>query len=170
MNERFYKLPVEIARRRDLTSAGKVVWAALADRVGNNGFCWPGVRTAADDTGLDVKTVLRATKELERAGLLEVERRGNGRVNYYRIVPDQSAGETPAPAKQKRWRNGTTGAGEMPAQALEKLQHNQTKEPDQLNQSKSTHAQTRFVVENTRNDFERGKDRNRGNRAGEFIR
>ena len=111
MSEKFYKLLADLAARKDLTSASKVLWAVLADRMGDNGYCWPGVRTLVEDTGLDVKTVLRATKELEDAGRLKVERRGSGRVNFYHLLTDESAGEMGLPAlekrERKRWRNSS---------------------------------------------------------------
>ena len=66
--EKFYKLPVEIAARKDLPSGAKVIWAVLSDRIGNNDSCWPGVRTIAGDTGQDVSAVLRATKKLASSG------------------------------------------------------------------------------------------------------
>lgn len=124
MTEKFYKLAVEIAGRTDLTPATKIVWAVLSNRIGDNGFCWPGVRKLGEDTGLDVSTVIRAVSRLERTGDLQVERRGSGRVNYYRLVTGESAGKTQALAKCKRLQNASTGAGKMQAQAHAKRQHN----------------------------------------------
>jgi len=130
--EKFYKLPVELAARTDLTPASKLVWAVLGDRVGDNGVCWPGVRSLAGDVGQDASSVLRGIQKLETAGLLQVERQGNGRRNYYRLTASESAGETQALAKCKRSQNANGGAGETQAQALAKCKHNQT---DQLNQT-----------------------------------
>jgi DNA-binding transcriptional ArsR family regulator len=158
MNERFYKLPVEIAGRRDLTSAGKVVWAALTDRMGKNGFCWPGMRTVAKDTGLGLRTVERVIKKLEDAGLLKVERRGNGQVNHYRLLRAEGVAKMTTPAKQERGQNDHTGVAKMATEAWPKWPHNQTKEPDQLNQTKKERTD------------ERGKNRDRVKPVGEFVR
>lgn len=133
MSQKFYKLPVEIVARKDLTPAGKILWAVLADRIGNNGFCWPGVRSIARDARLDVSTVLESVRKLEVKGLLQVERRGNGRANHYRLATSESAGEIQALGKSKRSENPNSGAGKIRAQALGKSKHNQT---DQLNQTK----------------------------------
>ncbi len=154
MNERFYKLPVEIAGRRDLTSASKVVWAALADRMGKNGFCWPGVRTLAKDVGLTVTGVLGCVGQLERKGFVAVERRGSGRANHYRLT-SQSAQQARALNKPERSGKLNSGAQQTCAQALNKVEHNQT---DQLNQTKKERTD------------ERGKDRDRVKPVGEFIR
>jgi len=38
----FPKFPKSLAARPDLPAATKLVYAALADRMGTNGHCWPG--------------------------------------------------------------------------------------------------------------------------------
>lgn len=141
MSSQFYKLPVELAARRDLTAASKILWAMLADRIGDNGFCWPGVRKIAGDVGQDVSAVLRGIQKLESAGLLQVERQRSGRANHYRLT-NKSAGETQALAKRERSQSANSGAGETHTEALAKRQHNQT---DPLSQTKSKGAHTRFI-------------------------
>jgi len=120
---RFYKLPVEIAARKDLTPASKVVWAVLANRIGDNGFCWAGVRSIARDAGVDVSTVLESIRKLEDAGRLRVERRGSGRANHYSLPASESDGEIQALGKSKRSENPNSGAGKIQAQALGKSKH-----------------------------------------------
>jgi len=128
---RFYKLPVEIACRQDLPGGVKVLFAVMADRVGQNDSCWPGLRTLANDTGSTKTTILAGIKTLEIVGLLETERRGNGRVNHYRII-DKSGQETIPVKKLYRSRNLTTGGQKTIPEAVKKLDHNQT---DPLNQT-----------------------------------
>jgi len=101
VTEKFYKLPADLAARTDLTPGEKVVWAVLANRIGDNGFCWPGVRLLADDTGLTVNGILKCLRSLERKHLLRIEHQGSGKVNHYRLA-DGSAQQSLAPNGVKR--------------------------------------------------------------------
>jgi DNA-binding MarR family transcriptional regulator len=139
---RFYKLSAALAARRDLPPAPKILLSIFADRMGNNGYCWPGIRKLANDTGQDVSTVLRGITKLEETGCLKVERQGSGKSNRYYLVGDESAGKTQALAKHKRSQNANSGAGKMQAQARAKCKHNQR---DQLNQTKRGRSQRKFT-------------------------
>ncbi len=86
MTERFYKLPADVAARRDLRPADKLVLAYLSYRIGDNGVCWPGCKRIAGDLGLARCTVMDIIRRLEaHAEGFTVERQGNGRVNRYRL-------------------------------------------------------------------------------------
>lgn len=128
---KFYKLPVDIASRRDLPAGTKIILAVIVDRIGENNSCWPGSRTLANDTGLSRLTVLEGIKKLETKGIIQVERQPNGKVNHYRLVT-KSGKETIPVKKLYRLRNYTAGGIETIPQAVKKLYHNQT---DQLNQT-----------------------------------
>lgn len=85
---RFVKLPLHVLARSDLSPAAKLVYAAIADRIGRNSEAWPGVRRLANDCGLSPATVVHATHRLEAVGLLTVDHvSGNpgGRTNRYRL-------------------------------------------------------------------------------------
>ena len=86
MAERFYKLPRDLAARKDIPLAAKVVYAIIGDHIGKNGHAWPGVRRLGDMAGIGRNAVMRAVAKLEESGLLAVERRGNGQANHYRII------------------------------------------------------------------------------------
>jgi DNA-binding MarR family transcriptional regulator len=89
--ERFYKLPVDLATRRGLPWPAKGLLAYLADRQGDNGRAWPGMRRIAADLGLSINSIRRAAARAEKAGLLAVERRGQRRSLVYRVtVPTAS--------------------------------------------------------------------------------
>jgi DNA-binding MarR family transcriptional regulator len=113
----FYKLPKDVAGRRDLTAAAKVVLAILIDRIGQNDCCWPGIRLLAKDAGLSTPAVTRAIANLEAKGVVQIERQSNGRSNRYRLATCS--------------RFVTTGVDESLTEALTKRAHNKI---DPLNQ------------------------------------
>ena len=128
----FYKLNQELAARKDLNGSDKVLFAVIADRVGKNGKCWPGTRKLAENTGLNRETVIKATKRLESAGLLIVERRKNGQGNHYRTSLE-SGRKTQPVGKPNRSENPTTTGRKTQPEAVGKPNHNQT---DQLTRPK----------------------------------
>jgi len=148
VTEKFYKLPVEIAARNDLTPGSKLVWAVLANRIGENGFCWPGVRLLADDTGLTVNGILKCLRSLERKHLLRIERQGSGKVNHYRLA-DGSAQQSLAPNRVKRPTELDTGAQQSCAQALNRVELNK-KEPLKRTNSLSVSSSLKELFEEAR--------------------
>jgi DNA-binding GntR family transcriptional regulator len=57
----------------------------------NNNLVFPGQERMAADIGSSQPTIARAIKELQLAGWLEIERRGQGKTNIYvlkyRVTP-----------------------------------------------------------------------------------
>jgi hypothetical protein len=51
-------------------SSHRFVLLALADRADDDGYCWPGVQSVAQKTGLSPSTVRRVYRDLEQAKLL----------------------------------------------------------------------------------------------------
>ncbi len=123
-NRQFFPLPTEISQRKDITASAKVIAGIIAYRTGKNGWCWPGIRSIFEDAGVTTETVIAALKLLEAEGLLEVDRRGNGRSNRYRLIAE-SAQEIRAPKKSERPKISSTSAQEIRAQAPKKLGQNQ---------------------------------------------
>lgn len=64
------------------------VLARLADRVNDkNGVCWPSVQKIADDVCCSVRKVQGVLKELEKRGLISVERNAGPKgCNLYRLT------------------------------------------------------------------------------------
>ena len=134
--ELFYKLSQAVAARTDLTGNDKVLLAVIADKIGDNGECWPGAGKLAKATGTNRQTVFDGIKRLKDAGLLAVRPGGKGRSNRYRLTrrdnrlvekPDQSEIPTP-PGRENR------------PEPVGNPDPNQTKEPDQGNQTHNTPA------------------------------
>jgi hypothetical protein len=67
-------IPDWLSERTELDPADKLVFGKLNQFSGENGYCWPFIKTLAQKIGVSEKTVERATQRLEELGLLEVER------------------------------------------------------------------------------------------------
>lgn len=83
---RYHSLPNDLMQRADLGASTKIVWMALVGHLRDDGTeVWPSTRRLAELTGLNRETVLAAIAALEKADLLEVQRRFGGS-NIYRIL------------------------------------------------------------------------------------
>lgn len=67
MDGMFYKLPKDLAARKDLKASDKIVFAVIRDYQGENEICWPGVRTLSRATGLAVSSIVECVRRLEAA-------------------------------------------------------------------------------------------------------
>lgn len=76
----WFRIPFDVAARRDLTPADKLVfgWVANAERCGRT----PGTRSIAGALGIDRGTVTAAVRRLEAAGLLHVSHVRGRRSTY----------------------------------------------------------------------------------------
>lgn len=67
-----------------------VVYQYLKERAGKKGYCWPSIRTIAEDIGMSKSTVKRGLADLARQGFIQVEKRcrenGGKTSNLYRII------------------------------------------------------------------------------------
>lgn len=135
---KFYKLPQELTARKDLKPSDKIVYAVIADHLGENPHCWPGKLTIMKKTGLSSQTVLDAICRLEKLGYLAVDRRGNGKSNHYKTSP-----ETRPVQKLDQSKNQTTASPETRPEPVQKLDHNQT---DLLNQTYNKNKFGDFVL------------------------
>lgn len=94
---KFFKIPQDVAARKDLTGNAKLVYGAIDDHIGDNRRGWPGERLIASEIGANRDTVAACIRQLERAGLLAVDRGGWGKSNQYRLVkPSEKPGQLPA--------------------------------------------------------------------------
>jgi hypothetical protein len=59
-----------VMRRTDLSPIAKLLWGRLSQFAGRNGQCYPTQYTLALELGCVPRTILRALKELEDAGLI----------------------------------------------------------------------------------------------------
>jgi hypothetical protein len=59
-----------VMRRTDLSPIAKLLWGRLSQFAGRNGQCYPTQYRLAEELGCVPRTILRALKELEDAGLI----------------------------------------------------------------------------------------------------
>ena len=69
-------IPAPLVRSKVVSPSAKLVYARLARYRGvqSEGWCAPGMASISEETGLSRTTIVRAIKELEDKGLIEVER------------------------------------------------------------------------------------------------
>jgi len=121
-NDKFYKLPQELASRKNLNASDKIVYAVIMDHNSKNNKCFPGKRTIMKKTGLSGDTVCESIKRLESSGALIVVRPGNGKSNRYK-----SGLEIGPVGKSDRSENQTPTGPKTRPEAVRKSDHNQTR-------------------------------------------
>jgi len=113
----YMRIPAWLAARSDIPSTAKLLWAALADREGGNGCCWPSLRRLATDLGASTTTVQAAVHRLCSADLLTVETRavsGGRTSNRYRTrCASETVAQTP-PLRVRNCRASETVARQFP--------------------------------------------------------
>ena len=81
----FTQLPNFILRNPELSANAKTVYSLLLSYAWHNNLCFPGQERLAEHMGAHVSTVSRAITELEECSLIEIERRGQGKTNFYTV-------------------------------------------------------------------------------------
>src|SRR5436190_11389865 len=81
----FTQVPNFILKKPDLSVGGKVVYAMFLSYAWHNDSCFPGQERLAQDMGMSQSRVSEFIKELATANLIEIERRGMGKTNLYKI-------------------------------------------------------------------------------------
>jgi len=81
----FTQVPNCILTRPELSVGAKLTYAMLLKYAWYNDACFPGQLKLAEDMGSGERSVRRYLDELEAYGVLEIEQRGLGKTNYYRL-------------------------------------------------------------------------------------
>jgi len=90
----FTQVPNFILRDSNLSVGAKVAYAMFLSYAWDNDFCFPGQDRLAEDMGMSRSRVTEFVGELQRAGLVTIERRGQGKTNMYTIhFPVKQAGD-----------------------------------------------------------------------------
>jgi hypothetical protein len=81
----FTQVPNFILTKKDLSVGGKLAYAMLLKYAWGDNACFPGQLKLAEDMGAGERSIRTYLKELETVGLLEIEQRGLGKTNLYRL-------------------------------------------------------------------------------------
>lgn len=81
----FTQVPNFLLKSRHLSAGDKLAYAMLLSYAWQKDSCFPGQETLAKDLGLSDRSVRTHLKSLERRGLLNIRRRGQGRTNIYEL-------------------------------------------------------------------------------------
>jgi biotin operon repressor len=81
----FTQLPNFVLKSSLLSLGAKVTYAMFLNYAWQKDFCFPGQDVLAEDVGMSRTRVNEFIKELKRAGLIEIQRRGQGKTNIYKI-------------------------------------------------------------------------------------
>ena len=82
----FTQVPNFLFKNSGLTMGAIVVYAKFLSYAWHNDYCFPGQQRLADDLDMGIASINRFIKELEDNALIEIERRGQGKTNIYRIA------------------------------------------------------------------------------------
>src|SRR5216684_2930202 len=81
----FTQVPNFLLKFKKLSAGDKLAFAMLLSYAWQNDYCFPGQERLAKDMGLDERSVRRHLKSLQAAGLLAIQRRGQGKTNVYEL-------------------------------------------------------------------------------------
>jgi hypothetical protein len=81
----FTQVPNFILRDPQISVGAKVAYAMFLSYAWHNDACFPGQDRLAGDMGLTRVRVTQLIAELEKAGLVTIQRRGQGKTNLYTI-------------------------------------------------------------------------------------
>src|SRR5262245_27889034 len=81
----FTQVPNFILKDAKLSIGAKVTYAMFLSYAWHNDSCFPGQDRLADDMGVTRPRVTQLIAELEKAGLVTIQRRGQGKTNMYTV-------------------------------------------------------------------------------------
>jgi hypothetical protein len=81
----FTQVPNFILKNPEISVGAKVAYAMFLSYAWHNDSCFPGQDRLAEDMGLVRSRVTQLITELDKAGLISIQRRGQGKTNLYTI-------------------------------------------------------------------------------------
>lgn len=81
----FTQIPNFILKKSDISLGAKVTYAMLISYGWHNDHCFPGQDRLATDMGMSRSRTTEFITELEKADLITIKRRGQGKTNVYTI-------------------------------------------------------------------------------------
>jgi hypothetical protein len=81
----FTAVPNLLFGLKGLSHGARLTYVLLLKYAWLQGSCFPGIDRLGEDLGVERKSVMRYTRELQDRGLVTIERRGRGKTNVYHI-------------------------------------------------------------------------------------
>jgi hypothetical protein len=81
----FTMVPNVILTKKELSVGAKLAYAILLKYAWADNGCYPSQLRLAEDMGAGERSIRTYLKELEAAGILDIQQRGLGQTNYYRL-------------------------------------------------------------------------------------
>lgn len=78
-------VPNFILESKEISVGAKLTYAMLLKYAREDDYCFPGQATLARDMGCAERSVATYVQELQKAKLIDITRRGQGRPNLYTI-------------------------------------------------------------------------------------
>jgi len=81
----FTQVPNFILKNPEISLGARLTYAMFLSYAWHNDSCFPGQDRLAEDMGMSRSRVTEFVGELERAGFITIQRRGQGKTNIYTI-------------------------------------------------------------------------------------
>lgn len=81
----FTQIPNVVLRNRVISVGAKLAYSVLLSYAWQDKSCFPGHDRMATDMGCSVRSVVNYLHELEEDGIIEIQRRGQGKTNIYTL-------------------------------------------------------------------------------------
>ena len=82
----FTQVPNFVLKSTAISPGAKLAYSMLLHYAWQNDYCYPGQERLASDMGVVKRSVVSYMQELESAGFIVVERRGQGKSNMYELI------------------------------------------------------------------------------------
>lgn len=115
----YVALPRALATNRNLTGEAKVIWAIIANHLGENEVAWPGHHALALAAGCAVSTVAKCLPELAAEGWVKAEYRPGRSSLYTLIYPTENRCASTNPTENRRTENQCASAPKISAHPTE---------------------------------------------------
>ena len=113
----FTQIPNFILKDPSLSVGAKVAYSMFLSYAWHNDSCFPGQERLAEDMGMSRSRVTEFISELEKAGLVTIHRRGQGKTNLYtvhfQVKSTVSRPDVGRPTSRSRQGNHQRSAGRL---------------------------------------------------------
>lgn len=82
----FTMVPNFALKSTAISPGAKLAYSMLLHYAWQNDYCFPGQDRLAADMGVVKRSIVSYLQELEKAGFIVVERRGQGKSNIYELI------------------------------------------------------------------------------------